>query len=57
MGPPGSLSTCRPGTVCILDDVFEMDASAIKSLIPGTYTVIKKAYCQVPVLHCSSVQS
>ena len=32
-------------------DVFEMKASAIKSLMSGTYITIKKANCQVPTLH------
>lgn len=36
-------------------DVFEMDASAIKSLMSSTYIIIKKANCQAFILHYTNL--
>lgn len=45
-GWPGFVSSCV-AAVCL----FEMDASTVKNLMPGTYTTVKNANCQVLTLH------
>ena len=56
VGQPGSLSNWIAGNcvtqlaLCLFDvDVFETDASAIKSLMSGTYIIIKAAYGHWPL--------
>ena len=39
------------GVVFILDGYMEVDVSTIKSLMPGTYTVVRKASCQALTLN------
>lgn len=50
VGWPGSLPNCVAGSLFQMD-VFEADASAIKSLMSGTYITIRKTNCQVLRLH------
>ena len=52
VGQPGSLSNCGAGCSVYSrwDDVFEVDAWSMKSLMSGIHTTVEKMNCQALIL-------